>query len=220
MKPMGRLGLAVGGALLSALLVGMFAMSLSAASRSAYKKAVAAQGKTARVWIAAQDIPADNAIQESMVTSREWPEMIVPADAVTNPKDLINVKVAQPIYAGEPIIKRRLANEGRRIGLPIPEGMVAASIPTNEVMAVGGDVYPGSRVRLVLPVSKSPIADDVLVLSTSKAVSAGEGGLTWVTLALAPDDVVRVLAAADEGGLHVVLLKTNESVEATAPADE
>lgn len=212
MKPAMRLLLAVAGAVMAALLVGALALSMSSASKRAYDTAVASQGKTVDVWVAAQDIPANNSLQDGMFIARKWPAVLVPADAVLDKAKLINVKVAQPIFAGEPIVKRRLANDGKRVGLPIPDGLVAASVPTNNVLAVGGDVYPGSHVQVVVGKSAEPLADDLLVLSTSAAVSTGEtsGELTWVTLAIPPDKVGTILGAADTGTLHLVLLNKDK----------
>ena len=90
--------------------------------------------------------------------------------------------------------------------LAVPAGMAAISVPARPVQAVGGSVEPGMEVDVYAtgPVSTTKLVGGALVLATS---AASESGATaeWVTLAVEPERVQEVVAAAQNLELYFAL---------------
>ncbi len=107
-------------------------------------------------------------------------------------------------------------------GLPpsIPPGMRAISVKVNEVVGVAGFVVPGTRVDVMVTLSKGMRDDDSLtrvVVSNAQVLTAGtrydqekakEGTpipSTVVTLLVTPEDGERIALAASEGQIMLAL---------------
>ena len=84
--------------------------------------------------------------------------------------------------------------------------MAAISVPARPVQAVGGSVEPGMEVDVYAtgPVSTTKLVGGALILATS---AASESGATaeWVTLAVEPERVQEVVAAAQNLELYFAL---------------
>ena len=101
----------------------------------------------------------------------------MPADAFSDPKDVIGRGIVLPVIQNEPILPMKLASKEAGGGLPpaIPPGLRAVSVRVNEVIGVAGYVLPGTRVDVVATVSPTGRAADM----TSKVGAdqrAGAGG--------------------------------------------
>ena len=90
--------------------------------------------------------------------------------------------------------------------LAVPAGMAAISVPARPVQAVGGSVEPGMEVDVYAtgPVSTTKLVGGALVLATS-AVSESGATAEWVTLAVEPERVQEVVAAAQNLELYFAL---------------
>ena len=75
-----------------------------------------------------------------------------PKDAILKTDLAVGRGVITPIYAGEPVIEKRLAPVGSGGGLAatIPSGMRACAVKVDEVVGVAGFVVPGMRVDVLV----------------------------------------------------------------------
>ena len=111
------------------------------------------------------------------------------------------------ILAGEVLSERRFRDAGSR--LDVPEGLTALSVPAKDVQAVGGAVAAGSRVDVYATggTSTDVLASGVLVLATSASAqeSTTDAKVSWITVAVAPESVQEIVAAAQKTELYFTL---------------
>ena len=93
--------------------------------------------------------------------------------------------------------------------LEVPTGKEAVSVPAKAVQAVGGAIRAGMSVDVYAAGDSSTtvIAEDVVVLDTSVGGSSSlvSSDAGWVTLAIDPDRVQEVIAAASRTTLYFVV---------------
>ena len=93
--------------------------------------------------------------------------------------------------------------------LDVPEGLTALSVPAKDVQAVGGAVAAGSRVDVYATggTSTDVLASGVLVLATSASAqeSTTDAKVSWITVAVAPESVQEIVAAAQKTELYFTL---------------
>ena len=91
----------------------------------------------------------------------------------------------------------------------MPEGLTALSVPAKDVQAVGGAVAAGSRVDVYATggTSTDVLASGVLVLATSASAqeSTTDAKVSWITVAVAPESVQEIVAAAQKTELYFTL---------------
>ena len=91
----------------------------------------------------------------------------------------------------------------------VPEGLTALSVPAKDVQAVGGAVAAGSRVDVYATggTSTDVLASGVLVLATSASAqeSTTDAKVSWITVAVAPESVQEIVAAAQKTELYFTL---------------
>lgn len=110
--------------------------------------------KTANIYVAAVPIPIGSTISQEMVGIQPWPEHLVlegfiRADSGTN----IIGMVARAAFQGqEPLLSSKLANpnDPNFLAGALPRGMRVLTVQTNEIEGVGGFVFPGDRVDVML----------------------------------------------------------------------
>ena len=103
---------------------------------------------SAKVVVAAQNIPAGTEITQDMVKTLEVPEALLVAGAYTESATLVGQTARIPILSGEqiPASKIGAADDGEGLSFVVPKGKRAVSVSINEVTAVGGLLRPGDRV--------------------------------------------------------------------------
>lgn len=217
-----RLLLAVGAGLLSAVLMMWYAGSLKEEAHAAQNAAMEEYGgERTEVLVATRDILAGEELSADNTTLMPWLSGLLPQGAITNQDDAYGHTVCVPIWAHEPLLLAKLSTGSELIS--VPDGLSAVCIPVTDDMAVGGSLLPGSSVD-VYAIGSSRVrlvAADVLVLEASNGIGAGQstesddsnvmlGGnsraaLKWVTLAVADETIVDLLAAARDSTLSIVL---------------
>ncbi len=77
---------------------------------------------------------------------------VPPKDTILKPETAIGRGVLSLVYAGEPLIEKRLAGAGSGGGLAatIPAGMRACAVRVDEVVGVAGFVLPGMHVDILV----------------------------------------------------------------------
>lgn len=199
---------AVGCGLACAVCVGVFMASVQGQADAARAEALARYGgEQVEVCVAARDIAAGERVDLSSVETKLWVADLLPEDALRSNGDAIGKVATSSILKGEVVSAKRF--ESARDALDVPAGKAAVSVPAKAVQAVGGAVRPGMSVDVYSAgdTTTTEIAESVLVLATSvgdsgSLVSSDSG---WITLAVAPEKVQEIIAAANKTSLHFVI---------------
>ena len=161
-------------------------------------------GDQVEVCVAKRDLAAGEVVDASAVVTKMWVADLLPDTAVTDSSQIIGRRLGSNVIKGEVLCFRR--TEVSDSELAVPAGMAAISVPARPVQAVGGSVEPGMEVDVYAtgPVSTTKLVGGALVLATS---AASESGATaeWVTLAVEPERVQEVVAAAQNLELYFAL---------------
>jgi pilus assembly protein CpaB len=107
------------------------------------------------VYVAAKPIPIGTTITEDMVAVQPWPEHLVLdgfVKAEGGPSKVVGTVARAAFQQQEPIISAKLANpnDPNFLAGELPKGMRVITIPINETEGIGGFVFPGDRVDVIL----------------------------------------------------------------------
>jgi pilus assembly protein CpaB len=145
-----------------------------------------------------------------------------PKDAFLKPELAVGRGVLTPIYAGEPVIEKRLAPMGSGGGLAatIPPGMRACAVKVDEVVGVAGFVVPGMHVDVVIsgtmpgPQDASgtkvrTLLQNIEVLSAGKNFQRDNQGqpveVPVVNLLVTPDQAESLSLASNQTHIQLIL---------------
>ena len=204
---------------LCALCVALYLVSVQGEVEKVRSEALARfGGDQIEVCVAKRDMTAGEVVDASAITTKLWVADLLPEGAVTDPAKIVGLRLGSAIYKGEVICGRR--TETATASLTVPAGQAALSLPARAVQAVGGSIEPGMQVDVYAtgPSSTAPIVQGALVLASS--TSTGEGSqasdIAWITLAVNPENVQEVVAAAQQLELYFVL-PANPGVPTVTP---
>lgn len=180
-------------------------------------------GEQVEVCVATKDIEVGDVLGSANTETRLWLGELLPEGAVFSIEDMQGKPASSPIFKGEVVTQQRF-EKSEHVALQVPDGLCAVSVPAKSVSAVGGSVEAGSHVDVYATSSAATdlIASSVLVLSTSSTEEqekSGEEDITWVTLAIEPDLVKEVIAAAQKSELYFVLPSGEETVDEESGED-
>jgi pilus assembly protein CpaB len=144
-------------ALLIAVVTAMGARSMFAGSAAPQAQAVAtAQPTGPKVLVAQRALPVGTIITADAVSYQDWPkELVKDAYFINGQADmqkLLGTVVRFQITAGQPVTQGALVAPGDRgfLAAALGPGMRAVTIPVSAKTGVGGFVFPGDHVDLVL----------------------------------------------------------------------
>jgi pilus assembly protein CpaB len=193
----------------------------------------AAQSQTVSTIVAAASIPAGTMLTRAHLKVVQWPADARLEGSIGEPEHVIDRGAIVSIAANEPITNSKLADKGAGAGLSptIPPGMRAISVRVNEVVGVAGFVVPGTRVDVLVTLSRQAStgagSDSVarVVVSNAQVLTAGtrfdqekarQDNLpiptSVVTLLVTPEDAERVALAAAEGRITLTLRNPLDTV--------
>lgn len=180
-------------------------------------------GEQVEVCVATKDIEVGDVLGSANTETRLWLGELLPEGAVFSIEDMQGKPASSPIFKGEVVTQQRF-EKSEHVALQVPDGLCAVSVPAKSVSAVGGSVEAGSHVDVYATSSAATdlIASSVLVLSTSSTEEqekSGEEDIAWVTLAIEPDLVKEVIAAAQKSELYFVLPSGEETVDEESGED-
>lgn len=147
------------------LLVGalIIAVGTALAARSMFAGASAPQAEAAppepegpKVLVAQRALPVGTIITADAIAYQLWPkEMVQDAYFIEGEADmnsLLGTVVRHAVTAGEPVTQGSLVSPGDRgfLAAALGPGMRAVTVPVSAKTGVGGFVFPGDRVDLVL----------------------------------------------------------------------
>lgn len=164
-------------------------------------------GERAEVLVANKTIPIGGTIDESNTSVQEWLVDFLPqGQAARNYEELQGLVAQTEIRVNEPVLLERVGDGSSRI--TVPDGLAAASVASDDVLAVGGAIRAGSVVDVYVEASSGEITmlgEHILVLETSTLEDSKEKQISWVTLAVKPSSMSDLIAAASKGTIHFVL---------------
>jgi pilus assembly protein CpaB len=185
--------------------------------------------KGPKVLVAMRALPSGTIITADSVNFQEWPEEMVKdayfIDGESDMTKLLGTVVRFPVTAGQPVTQGALVAPGDRgfLAAALGPGMRAVTIPVSAKTGVGGFVFPGDRVDLVLTQSvtgdggqplkaSETILSNIRVLATDQSTeSTTVDGKTvvrafrTVTLEVTPRIAEKVAVAQTIGSLSLSL---------------
>ena len=185
--------------------------------------------KTAKVVVAAVDLPLAAKIGPEDLKLIEWPSEHLPPGVVNDPKDLIGRILISRVLMEQPILPTMLAakNAGNGLAALIPPNMRAIAVRVDDVVGVAGFIHPDDRVDVLVTLHPNrPGAEttakvflqNIKVLAVGQEVeSANKNRLqatpaTVATLLVTPQDSERLALASTEGRLVLTLRSWTDSL--------
>lgn len=162
-------------------------------------------GEQVEVLVAKCDINPGEMIDGSNTLKKLWISDLLPEGSITNASDAYGKKVASFVATGEVLLTKRF--ETSTLGIEVPEGLVALSVPAQDINAVGGAITKGSYVDVyAVGTSTTCLGRSIGVLATSNADEASAGQkMNWITLAIDPAKVQEFVSAAENLEIYFTL---------------
>ncbi len=204
---------------------------------------------TTAVVVAKQDIKPREYIRESALQVVQLPKEAIPQGAISDTSKVIRKPAKVAIMAGDVVTEKKVFGDLKEAGVTgmIPPDCRAVSIAINDVTGVDGFARPGDYVDVVLVSDKLDnnkftgeiFLQNVLLLGINKnleaaqnAANAGgkdkknEGGGSdslgtpvTATLAVRPEDTLKLTVAAQSGQVYLVLRPFKPSSTLTLDTD-
>lgn len=201
------------------------------------------------ILMASRDIPMGTRLNPEMIEWHKWPtealnENLI--DNTTHPQAMEKFTKAVTrtyIYAGEPILNRKVVHSGERgqMAALLKPGMRGISTRINVESAAGGFIQPGDRVDVILTTNMEntlvgmqnngapknyfsrTIFENVKVLAIGKASTSATGGAAYVSgstalLELSQADAEVLIEAQSKGDLSLTLRGLNRRKAAFVPS--
>ncbi len=144
------------GALVVAIATALIARSLLGGATTPQAEAAVVVAEGPKVLVAKRSLPVGTIITADAVAYQLWPQELVQdayfIDGEANMETLLGTVVRFPITAGEPVTQGSLVAPGDRgfLAAALGPGMRAITVPVTERTGVGGFIFPGDRVDLML----------------------------------------------------------------------
>ena len=219
------------GALIVAIGTALVARSMFAGAAAPQAEAAPAVPTGPKVLVAKRALPIGTIITADAVAYQLWPqEMVQDAyfiDGEADMSKLLGTVVRNQITAGEPVTQGSLVAPGDRgfLAAALGPGMRAITVPVSAKTGVGGFIFPGDRVDLMLTQSISgndggaalkateTILRNLRVLATDQSTESttSEDGKTvvrafrTVTLEVTPKIAEKIAVAQTIGTLSLSL---------------
>lgn len=222
-----RLIIALAGAVICGLL-GVLAVTRYLSRVEAFTKDLG------NVVIAKQEIPLGAKITADQLTLAPIPNGSAPEGVFRKIDQVVGRVAIQAIGVRETVTSMKLAPEGTGGGLPavIPEGYRAVTVKVDDVVGISGFVMPGSYVDVVAVVTppnqdgqgQGPISKIVLqhikVLASGPKIDSPENQrepttVKAVTLMVTPEQAEKLVLAANEGKLQLVMRNYSDDEDTT-----
>ena len=164
-------------------------------------------GEQLEVCVAQRTILEGETLDETAVQQRPWLVDLLPEGAVTDVHSLVGKRVSSTILEGEVLSDRRFTQSLKAFS--VPPGKTALSVPAQAVQAVGGSLEAGMCVDVYATgVTTERILESVVILATGLSDSEStfsSSASTWLTLAVPPEAVQEIVAAAQNLELYFTL---------------
>src|SRR5271165_53155 len=193
--------------------------------------------RTAKVTVAARDLEIGTLIKPEDLSMGEVVGEL-PKDVVLKPEAAIGRGVVSTLYAGEPVMEKRLATVGSGAGLAaiIPPGMRACAVKVDQVVGVAGFVLPGMRVDVIISGNDTPnevnltgvktktLLENLEVLSAGTNIQKDAEGkpvqVQVVNLLVTPEQAELLSLASNETKIQLVLRNPLDTQLAKPPGTQ
>ncbi|WP_305098173.1 Flp pilus assembly protein CpaB [Croceibacterium aestuarii] len=144
------------GALIIAIGTALAARSMFVGASAPQAEAAPAQPQGPKVLVAKRALPVGTIITADAIGYQLWPKELVQdayfIDGEADMSKLLGTVVRHPITAGEPVTQGSLVSPGDRgfLAAALGPGMRAVTVPVSEKTGVGGFIFPGDHVDLML----------------------------------------------------------------------
>ena len=217
-------------ALIVAIGTAFAARSMFAGAAAPEAAAVAPEPEGPKVLVAKRALPVGTIITADAVAYQLWPQELVQdayfIDGEANMEQLLGTVVRNPITAGEPVTQGSLVAPGDRgfLAAALGPGMRAITVPVSARTGVGGFIFPGDYVDLMLTQTVSGEGTDslkttetiltnlrILATDQSTETTTSEDGRTvvrafrTVTLEVTPRIAEKISVAQTIGTLSLSL---------------
>jgi pilus assembly protein CpaB len=189
------------------------------------------RGGKVRMAVAARDLAMGSVLRTEDIRLLDWPGEVLPMGYAGSAADLVGRGLITPVGTNEPILSSKLADResGGGLSILIPEGMRAVSVRVDEVIQVAGFVTAGTRVDVMVTLSRGDDAPTQTrtILQNVQALAAGqtierdmEGkpqSVSVITLMVTPEQAERLALAASEGRIQLALRNLLDAQEVRTP---
>ena len=179
---------------------------------------VAEAKPTKKVVAAGVQIPYGTTITLAQLKTVAWPADLLPEGSISNIKDVVGKVATRIIYPDDLITTKRVAQhvDGNQLAALIPKDMRAITIRVDDVVGVAGFLLPGNHVDVIgvrtllrsRRVVTKTVMRDVIVLAVDQDISPDKSKpkvVRAVTLEMKPESTLKVMKAAAEGKIQLVL---------------
>ncbi|PQO45011.1 Flp pilus assembly protein CpaB [Blastopirellula marina] len=187
----------------------------------------APQMEMENIFVAIEDIDINEQLTPELIKLEPWPKDKVPEGAVTNLEELEKRRPRVRLYAGEPILERKLfgSNEDNGASKMIPSGFRVHSVRVTAESSASGLILPGDRVDVLVYLRSSGAINKTLTRTILKNVRVfavneqthretdAEGNsinAKTVSLLVKPSQVEILMLASQLGSLSLSLRPPNE----------
>jgi pilus assembly protein CpaB len=202
------------------------------------------EAETQAVFTALKDVSQGDPLSGENVKLEQWPKDKVPAGALGRLEDIDGRRTRSKLYAGEPILDKKLAAKGVNTAgadIMIPKGYRVVSIRVDAVSGGADLLLPGCRVDLLVHMAKNPsvginetttrtVLQDIKVFAVNNVVTIDATGpetksipARTVSLLVTPAQAERVTLASELGSIKLVMRGPEEEVQertkGTRPSD-
>jgi len=187
------------------------------------RRTVTVSTPTAKIVVAAMDLPLATRIRPEQVRLTDWPLTGIPPGAMRDVKEAADRILTSRLLEGEPILPGKLAakDAGNGLAALIPLNMRAIAVRVDDVVGVAGFLHPDDRVDVIVtlhpvkPADSEPtskvILQNVKVLAVGKELETTErtrnqaNPSTVATLLVNPEESEKIALAAYEGRIMLTL---------------
>ena len=187
------------------------------------------------VFVATQDIPQGEPLNQQLVKLEPWPKDKVPPNALVKGDEPEQYITKSKFYSGEPLIKKKLHAKGDKSDNAvdnIPKGMRIVSVRVDNVSGTANLIDPGNRVDLLCHFQPNPtigitvpttrtILQNIKVFAVDAVISSEKmddgkpAQARTVTLLVTPEQAQKVTLATELGTVRLVLRPTDDSADVT-----
>jgi pilus assembly protein CpaB len=181
--------------------------------------------ETEPVLVAVKDIGMGDPLAKEAVKLEPWPKGKAPPGTIFRLEDIEGRRARRRIVVGEPILESGLLNktDSAVVNSLIPKGYRVVSIRVDAVSSGGGLLMPGSRVDLLLHVTRNPgggvpetttrtILEDIRVFAVNDVVGMETGApetksiqARTVSLLVTPGQAEKITLASELGSIRLVM---------------
>lgn len=187
------------------------------------------------VVVAAEDVEADEVLEEEMLSVKEVPVAYAHSDARREKEELVGSITRAPIWEDEQILPANLVQEGEdkdEFAYLVSSGKRAVSVAINEVIGVGYLLTPGDRVDVIATLEEEDDGDYVdytkIIVQNVKVLSVGSNfdplqykeateQASTVTLEVDPEEAPPLVLAEERGTIRLLLRSPIDEEDAPDP---